>query len=52
VEGILEVTRAIGDRNLKKYVVSEPEITSVHLSQRDQILVLATDGLFKTFSKE
>eukprot|EP00347_Sterkiella_histriomuscorum_P005589 403356034 len=52
VEGILEVTRSIGDRQLKKYVVSQPETTSIQLSQNDTYLVLASDGIFKTFSKE
>jgi len=47
VQGSLEVTRAIGDRNYKKYITCEPDIYEYEFSQDDQYLILATDGLWK-----
>jgi serine/threonine protein phosphatase PrpC len=52
VQGVLAVTRAIGDLAFKDYISSEPEISSIQISPQDQYLILSTDGLLKTFSKE
>ena len=52
VQGVLAVTRAIGDIAFKDYITSDPEISSIQISPYDQYLFLSTDGLFKTFSKE
>jgi hypothetical protein len=46
VEGILAVSRAIGDRHLKPYVTPEPEVCEWALTDRDCFLVLATDGIW------
>lgn len=46
VNGILAVTRAIGDVSLKAAVVSDPDTISVSLSEHTRYLVLATDGLW------
>ena len=50
VEGELSVTRAIGNEQLKHLVISEPEITHHTLGEEDSLLVLATDGLYKTYT--
>jgi len=42
---MLAVTRAIGDRRLKKFVSAEPEIATRDLSSEDDFLVLASDGM-------
>lgn len=52
VQGVLAVTRAIGDLAYKEYISSEPEISSIQISPQDQYLILSTDGLYKTFTKE
>jgi len=52
VQGVLAVTRAIGDLAFKDYISSEPEISSIQISPQDQYLILSTDGLLKTFTKE
>ncbi|XP_011092720.1 probable protein phosphatase 2C 75 [Sesamum indicum] len=52
VEGILAMSRAIGDRYLKPYVISEPEVTFTRRDQEDEFLVLATDGLWDVMSTE
>lgn len=45
VEGILAVSRAIGDRHLKPYVTAEPEVCEWALTDKDCFLVLMTDGI-------
>ncbi|OQS04866.1 phosphatase 2C [Thraustotheca clavata] len=46
VEGILAVSRAIGDRMLKPYVIAEPEITQHERSDDDAFIILASDGVW------
>jgi len=50
VQGVLAVSRAIGDRMLKPYVISSPEVTQYCVTPHDQYLVLATDGLWDVLS--
>lgn len=50
VEGVLAVSRAIGDRLLKEYVISEPEVVKWVCSSDDMFIVLATDGLWDVFT--
>lgn len=52
VEGILAVSRAIGDRRLKKYVTSDPEILVRQLGPSDDRLILATDGVWDVISNQ
>mmetsp|Transcript_44930 Transcript_44930/g.74940 ORF Transcript_44930/g.74940 Transcript_44930/m.74940 type:complete len:545 (+) Transcript_44930:65-1699(+) len=46
VEATLAVSRAIGNRSLKAYVTSEPDVTTKTLKKGDDFLVLGTDGLW------
>ncbi|EFJ28625.1 hypothetical protein SELMODRAFT_441116 [Selaginella moellendorffii] len=48
----LQVTRSIGDSDLKPAVTAEPDITVSSLSADDEFLVMATDGLWDTVSNE
>lgn len=52
VQGILAVSRAIGDRNLKAYVTAEPDVVRREITPADKYLVLATDGLWDVMSNE
>lgn len=52
VEQVLAVSRSIGDKDFKRFIISDPEITSMDISYLDSILILATDGIFKSFGKE
>jgi serine/threonine protein phosphatase PrpC len=52
VQGVLAVTRAIGDIAYREYISSEPEISQIQITPQDQFLILSTDGLFKSYSKE
>lgn len=48
----LEVTRSIGDGDLKPAVTAEPEIIEASLSVIDEFLVMASDGLWDVVSNE
>ena len=52
VEGILAVSRAIGDKLLKQFVTAEPETRVWEREPSDAYLVLATDGVWDTISNQ
>ncbi|KAJ6810096.1 putative protein phosphatase 2C 37 [Iris pallida] len=46
VDGILAMSRAIGDKYFKPVVISEPEIRIVERHPQDECLIIASDGLW------
>ncbi|XP_057845170.1 probable protein phosphatase 2C 68 [Cryptomeria japonica] len=52
VFGVLAMSRAIGDKYLKPYVISEPEVTITDRIDEDECLILASDGLWDVLSNE
>ena len=53
--GILATSRALGDYILKdkKFITAEPDVISFDLSEHQpQFIILASDGLWDTFSNE
>lgn len=52
VEGVLAVTRAIGDRKLKRYVTALPELKVRPLSSSDSYLILASDGVWDVLTSQ
>lgn len=52
VMGVLNMTRAIGDFDLKPYVISEPELVQVPRQPDDDFLLLASDGLWNAMSTD
>ncbi|KAK9450647.1 phosphatase 2C-like domain-containing protein [Limtongia smithiae] len=46
VNGILAVTRALGDSYIKKYVTSHPFTTETYMVPDDEFLILACDGVW------
>lgn len=52
VGGLLALSRAIGDRYLKRYVVSEPDVTCIQREDDDECLILASDGLWDVLGNE
>ncbi|RLN97720.1 hypothetical protein BBJ28_00018238 [Nothophytophthora sp. Chile5] len=52
VEGILAVSRAIGDRMLKPFVVAEPEVKQFTRTATDRYVVVASDGVWDTVSND
>ncbi|KFM26426.1 putative protein phosphatase 2C 6 [Auxenochlorella protothecoides] len=52
VMGLLAVSRAIGDHSLRPYVIAEPEVTIVHRHPADELLVMASDGLWDVMGNQ
>ncbi|XP_057786655.1 probable protein phosphatase 2C 75 [Salvia miltiorrhiza] len=52
VQGILAMSRAIGDMFLKPYVISEPDMTFRRRKGEDEFLILASDGLWDVIPTE
>ncbi|KAM3338178.1 protein kinase and PP2C-like domain-containing protein isoform X1 [Capsicum galapagoense] len=50
-DAALQVTRSIGDDDLKPAVTAEPEIASTTLSTEDEYIVMASDGLWDVVSE-
>lgn len=51
-QGILAMSRALGNRLLKPAVSAVPTVTSYALTADDQFFVLASDGLYDVFSNQ
>lgn len=45
VNGVLAVTRSLGDSSMKDFVVGAPYTTETELSEEDQFLIMACDGV-------
>ena len=52
VQDCLAVSRAFGDASLKRWVISEPEVTRHTLTAGCEFLVLASDGLWNKVSNQ
>uniref|UniRef100_M8CPK0 protein-serine/threonine phosphatase n=1 Tax=Aegilops tauschii TaxID=37682 RepID=M8CPK0_AEGTA len=52
VLGVLAMSRSIGDRYLKPYIIPVPEVTVVARAREDECLILASDGLWDVLSNE
>jgi len=46
VQGVLAISRAIGDHKLRPFVSGEPDVRAIERSLDDKILLIATDGLW------
>ena len=46
VSGVLAVSRAFGDRPLKKFVISLPDVKQMSVADGEEFVVLASDGLW------
>jgi len=46
VNGVLAVTRSLGDSSMKEFVVGSPYTTETELSEEDEFVILACDGLW------
>ncbi|XP_072954636.1 probable protein phosphatase 2C 68 [Typha angustifolia] len=46
VHGILAMSRALGDKYLKPEVISDPDIKIVERTNKDECLIIASDGLW------
>mmetsp|Transcript_1675 Transcript_1675/g.3537 ORF Transcript_1675/g.3537 Transcript_1675/m.3537 type:complete len:554 (-) Transcript_1675:795-2456(-) len=52
VEGVLAVSRSIGDARLKPFVTAEPDIVEHTIEDDDMFLVIASDGVWDTMSSD
>lgn len=52
VEGVLAVSRSIGDAKLKPYVTAEPDLVEHEIGEDDMFLVVASDGVWDTMSSD
>ncbi|KAJ6794615.1 putative protein phosphatase 2C 53 [Iris pallida] len=52
VLGVLAMSRSIGDRYLKPWIIPVPEVTIVPRTKEDECLILASDGLWDVMSNE
>ncbi|EXB94101.1 putative protein phosphatase 2C 25 [Morus notabilis] len=52
IQGSLAVSRGIGDRHLKKWVIAEPETKVLQIQPEHEFLILASDGLWDKVSNQ
>ncbi|KAL5728682.1 protein-serine/threonine phosphatase [Ranunculus cassubicifolius] len=52
VFGVLAMSRSIGDRYLKPWIIPDPEVTFIPRMKEDECLVLASDGLWDVLTNE
>ncbi|MCX7965688.1 MAG: protein phosphatase 2C domain-containing protein, partial [Syntrophorhabdaceae bacterium] len=52
VQGELAISRAIGDTDLKPYVIAEPFVVSGILSKENDFVVVACDGIWDVLSAQ
>nr|TKR99333.1 phosphatase 2C family protein [Populus alba] len=52
VNGQLAVSRAFGDKSLKSHLRSDPDIQETDIDNNTEVLVLASDGLWKVMSNQ
>ncbi|KAL0375986.1 UNVERIFIED_CONTAM: putative protein phosphatase 2C 10 [Sesamum calycinum] len=52
VNGQLAVSRAFGDKNLKTHLRSDPDVTNAEIDSDTDLLILASDGLWKVMSNQ
>mmetsp|Transcript_29666 Transcript_29666/g.82884 ORF Transcript_29666/g.82884 Transcript_29666/m.82884 type:complete len:367 (+) Transcript_29666:181-1281(+) len=52
VMGVLSMSRAVGDHFLRPFVIPDPEITVTARHAEDELLILASDGLWDMLSNQ
>ncbi|XP_057503910.1 probable protein phosphatase 2C 6 isoform X1 [Actinidia eriantha] len=52
VFGVLAMSRSIGDRYLKPWIIPDPEVMFIPRTKGDECLILASDGLWDVLTNE
>ena len=52
VEGLLAVSRSVGDASLKPYVCAEPEVCEYDVGRDDWFLIMSSDGVWDVMDNE
>ena len=47
VNGIISLTRSLGDHNMKEWIINDPFYSEMTISSKDKFLILACDGVRK-----
>ncbi len=50
VNGVLAVTRSLGDTAMKEWIIGSPYTTETVLNEHDDFLILACDGVREWFT--
>ena len=50
INGELSVSRAFGDYEMKELIISEPEGHTRPISPEDDLLILASDGIYRSYT--
>lgn len=52
VNGMIAITRSLGDHCMKMFIVSDPHFTATELTENDTQLILACDGVWDVISEQ
>ncbi|XP_058820711.1 serine-rich adhesin for platelets-like isoform X2 [Topomyia yanbarensis] len=52
VNGLLAVSRAIGDASHKPFIISDPDTSLINLEGKEDFLIIASDGLWESLSED
>ncbi|CAL5202537.1 unnamed protein product [Lathyrus oleraceus] len=52
IQGSLAISRSIGDRHMKQWVIAEPETKVLRIEPHHELLILASDGLWDKVSNQ
>lgn len=52
VEGVLTVSRSLGNKNLAKFLSAEAEVKTHEVTAGDEFFILATDGLWSVVDSQ
>ncbi|KAE8669366.1 putative protein phosphatase 2C 25 [Hibiscus syriacus] len=52
IQGSLAVSRSIGDKHLKQWVIAEPETKMLEINSEFEFLILASDGLWNKVTNQ
>ncbi|GMM36666.1 type 2C protein phosphatase [Saccharomycopsis crataegensis] len=52
VNGVLAITRSLGDTYLKNLIIGRPYTTAIEINEHDEFLILACDGLWDVLSDQ
>ncbi|KAI9191151.1 hypothetical protein LWI28_004314 [Acer negundo] len=52
VFGVLAMSRSIGDRYLKPWIIPDPEVMFIPRAKEDECLIIASDGLWDVMTNE
>ena len=52
INGELSVSRAFGDYEMKDLIISEPECSTQLLTHEDDLLILASDGIHRSYTQD